>query len=337
VFKVFDRKSLEGLTEVELVRLAQSVFGFGVYESFSGKNSLIKSFLKVQEKELGSSRVSVGELELCSRYLGFSRFTYPGLYEKFFRSLTGNVSDLCEIVADQLIIEPGGVRVDKPSVCSVDQSVFESSVAMTAEILRRNSSGFVRGRDMGQRLVCGSRGASVLLTSVLKSMFYPARVRVGFVGGRGPASTLEGNWFVEVREVRDNGWKILDLSRSVAVEKDRNCYEVGRRSSGSSAIVWRGIRNRELDGNLFSFCGVTGPEAVLKMLIFDFNSLMGEEVPERFVHSLMTNGALGVDSVRTLDELATLMLDVDKNIDALQVVWDNDVWLKGENRFVVNL
>jgi hypothetical protein len=328
------------MTEAELVRLRQVVFGMGLSEAFSGKNALVKSFLKLLAKDAESDWIG-----LCSRYLGFGKYTYPGLYEDFFRSLPSEVKVLCELVSSQLLVlnsgNVAGFEMDKPLsyllLGNTDNVVFDSAASMVAELFRREPLGFVGNRPVLRRLVSSSRNSSVLLASILKSMFFPARVRVGFVGGNKNALILGGNWFVEYLDVKGGEWKAIDLSRWSVVDEDKNRFEVGHEFIGSAASAWLGLRRKEFDPDRLSFCGICGAEAVLKMLIFDYSAVMGEEVPERFVHPLMMNDMINVDSVRSLDNVAKLMLDVDRNVSELQKIWDTDNYLKGENSFVVNL
>lgn len=93
-----------------------------------------------------------------------------------------------------------------------------------------------------------------------------------------------------------------------------------------SADTWLKIRERKLDGNKFVYAGgLKSLEAAIRVLFYDFHSIMNNEISYKFQPAYIDGkfNQLAESDFAEIDNLATLMLDPDKNFDALKTLWEN--------------
>lgn len=161
--------------------------------------------------------------EMRKHYLEYGPFTYPGLYEEYFRSLPDDPSELGHLISHQIIhrvtLREGNKNANFDlrygdmdrwpwyrSECQDD--IYLTAPAIAAGLFRLDGRGFVPDRAVEHKLVLTCRFVSVLVTSIYKAKGVPCRSRAGFAPYIGENSM--DHWINQVWLPQEGRWLTFD-------------------------------------------------------------------------------------------------------------------------------
>ena len=282
-------------------------------------------------------------------YKKTSLYTDLGLYTDFAKNLPNDINELCLLQRNQIIHpfdlsnevmrndsnSPYGdmMKVSKTSL-RYENDIFPTAQAVLAELLRRDKNYSIDRKIEDKVHVC-CREQTILLASILKSKNIPARARSGFAKYVSASGTQAGDhWITEYYSSTNKRWTLVDAD--IYFDKDIldfDLLDIPRQNFIFGAEAYLGIRENKFKSEeiYYSSSPLTfGLNASIRGLFFDFHSLMNDEII--FLHLpkyiIDKNFKLSEEEFIELDNLAKLMLDPDKNFDALLGIWENNEKLR---------
>jgi len=105
-----------------------------------------------------------------------------------------------------------------------------------------------------------------------------------------------------------------------------NQYDIPDNRFDWAADTWLKIRRNSIDGERFVYAGGTKSlEAVIRVLFYDFHSLMNNEISYKFQPTYIDGkfSRLTESDFAKIDRLADLMVYPDKNFDHLKDLLEN--------------
>ncbi|MDE7357932.1 MAG: transglutaminase-like domain-containing protein, partial [Lachnospiraceae bacterium] len=164
--------------------------------------------------------------EMLQYYMETSVYTDVGIYKEFILSLPDDISSLGMLVCDQIthpsmyFTEPSPYLEDvyygkfsaypKRRFKNEDE-LYITAAAMIAGILRLDSTGFTKNRDVTKRITVSCRQASVLFSAILKAKGIPCRCRAGFMDFGDAGESFMEHWVNEYWDFNDNRWVLADV------------------------------------------------------------------------------------------------------------------------------
>lgn len=277
--------------------------------------------------------------EVLEFYKNVSMYTNYGTYKEYFKSLPDDLEELTKLINDQYIhrvvlfrsyLKNNKIKDEYPwyKYRSHDD-VLLTVPSITAELFRLDSKGFTHGRENKNKVIITCRYASILLASILKAKGYSARVRSGF-GKYFYEDKYIDHWLVEYYNEDSDKWILVDTDKiKCSMFKNYKNTDVNRSYYYTAAQAWLEVRrgkenvDKFLHGNY-----IKGLDMLARSLFYDFHSLMNDEISYMFFPTFIDEKSeffrLSVDELKEFDDLATLMLDPDKNFDELRYLFDND-------------
>lgn len=278
-------------------------------------------------------------------YKKTSPYTDLGLYTDFAKNLTNDINELCLLQRNQIIHpfdlsnevmrndsnSPYGdmTKVSKTSL-RYENDIFPTAQAVLAELLRRDKNYSINRKIEDKVHVC-CREQAILLASILKSKNIPARARSGFAKYVSASGRQAGDhWITEYYSSTNKRWTLVDADMYFDKDiLDFDLLDIPRQNFIFGAEAYLGIRENKFKSEeiYYSSSPLTfGLNASIRGLFFDFHSLMNDEII--FLHLpkyiIDKNFKLSEEEFIELDNLAKLMLDPDKNFDALLGIWENN-------------
>lgn len=276
-------------------------------------------------------------------YLARSMFTDPGRYKDTLTRLPDDVREIGSIVRSSFIhrtiLTQGntGANADlrfgdmtrMPLWRQPEDDNLMTAVAMLAELHRRDERGLVADRKTEDKLVLTCRYDSILMASILKSKGVPARVRSGFA----PYFSFVSNgrsadhWINQYWSDIEQRWITIDVDGSLSHEGDFDAYDMPDGAFDWSAKAWLGVRHGKTKPEYYwNAGGFDGLMAISWELFYDFHCLMNNEIvyyhhPKMVCYKEFPK--LSEEQLAEIDELATLMLSPDENLDELLNIWDS--------------
>lgn len=282
-------------------------------------------------------------------YKKTSPYTDLGLYTDFAKNLPNDINELCLLQRNQIIHpfdlsnevmrndsnSPYGdmMKVSKTSL-RYENDIFPTAQAVLAELLRRDKNYSIDRKIEDKVHVC-CREQTILLASILKSKNIPARARSGFAKYVSASGTQAGDhWITEYYSSTNKRWTLVDADMYFDKDiLDFDLLDIPRQNFIFGAEAYLGIRENKFKSEeiYYSSSPLTfGLNASIRGLFFDFHSLMNDEII--FLHLpkyiIDKNFKLSEEEFIELDNLAKLMLDPDKNFDALLGIWENNEKLR---------
>jgi len=277
--------------------------------------------------------------KILDHFREYSQFTYPGLYEKYLKSLPNDIRELGYLVRMQLVhrttLTDGntGTNADKkygdmtriPWWRQAEDDNFNTAVAIIAELFRRDVNGFTSKRKAEDKLVLTCRHTAILMASILKAKGIPCRVRSGYA----PYFENEGgvsadHWINEYWNKEKNRWVIIDVDGSLH-KTGFDMYDIPADAFDYPALAWLNIREGKVDPDHFwNAKPATGLKVVGWALFYDLHCLMNNEIiyihNPKYLYHKWDN--LEEKDRKELDRLAKVMLAPDKNFDNLVKIWN---------------
>ncbi len=291
--------------------------------------------------------------DILNFYLQTSIYTNYYPFADYYRSLPDNIEELSKLLCHQVIHRTKLIRsyLNKPRNYEnelelnkikeqypwyknrCDDDILLTAPAITAELFRQDQRGFVMDREIKDKVVITCRYVAVLLASILKAKGIPARCRSGyadyFLNERG--QNFYDHWIVQYYNAKEKRWVNVDPDGEY--NGTFNQYDFPNKEFKWIAEVWLNVRagnddyKRYIHGSSYN-----GLNNLAYALFFDFHSLMNDEISYLFFPTMFDKDEefnnLTEEELSRLDNLATLMLDVDKNFDELRYLFRNDKWLR---------
>lgn len=277
--------------------------------------------------------------DILNFYKEVSIYTNYGAYKNYFKSLPDDLRELTLLINDQYIhrvvlfksyLRDEKIKYEYPWFdYRTHDDILVTVPAIAAELFRRDARGFTHGRETKDKVVITCRYASILLASILKAKGYSARVRSGFAKYIDSNSYVD-HWVVEYYNPDLEKWIMVDADETdCTLFKHYDNTNVNRSYFFTTAQAWLDARSGKEDVNKFihgSF--MKGLDMLGRSLFFDFHALMNDEISYMFSPTYIDEKSeffkFSVDELKELDDLATLMLDPDKNFDELCYLFKND-------------
>jgi hypothetical protein len=162
------------------------------------------------------------------------------------------------------------------------------------------------------------------MASILKSKGIPCRCRSGFAPYLTPTQSVD-HWVAEYWDDGQSRWVALDAD-GLFDGLDFDQFDIPRDRFDWAAESWLKIRRGQTNGDRFVYAGgLKGIEAAVRAVIYDFHSLMNDEISYRFMPKYLDGKVsdLSEPELAEIDDLAELMTDPDEHFHELKDVWDN--------------
>ena len=280
--------------------------------------------------------------EILNHYLEFGTYTYPGLYlDKLKNDLPKNIKEIGLFVRKSLIhrttLEAGntgsnsdlkyGDMTKVPWFRQPEDDVLPTATAMLSELYRRDSNGFSLTKKEEDKLILTCRYVSILIASILKSKGIAARVRAGFAGYFEGIPRTYDHWINQYWDESQQRWVTIDVDGSLH-DLDFDPYDIPHDKFDWAAESWLKVRqNKENSERYWNAMPFSGLITIAWQLFYDFHSLMNSEIIYMHHPKSATFGkffSLTKEELGKIDSLANLMLEPDKNFDALKEIWNTD-------------
>ncbi len=277
-----------------------------------------------------------------AHFLTAGPYTCAGPYRDFYQSLPDDPRELGNLLSHQILhrvtlhegnlganddLRYGDMREYPWHRMRCEDDIFLTAPAMTAELLRLDSRGFLPDRKVEHKLVLTCRYVSVLVSAIYKAKGIPCRSRAGFAPYFKPGVSMD-HWINQVWDSRENRWRTIDadgLYREELMGIDQ--YDLKESEFHWAAGSWLAIRRGKTDGKEFLYAdglGTCSLRAVIRYLFYDFHALMNDDISYLFLPAYIDGklDSLTERDLEELDGLAELMLSPDENFSALQTLWD---------------
>ena len=281
--------------------------------------------------------------EILEFYRKTSTYTDLGYYKEFAKNLPNDIEKLC-ILQRMQIIHPcafvdKSIRTKKDCFwgdmtkvpkerLEYEEDIYPTAQSIIAELLRKNSAYNIK-REAKDKVHITCRGQAILLASILKSKGIPARARSGFAEYIHYDGIYYDHWITEYFDEKEKRWKLVDADEHCPDHEmgfDLNDIPYDKFLFGAEAYL--GIRENKYKHEtiLYSSAPPTlGLKASIKVLFFDFHSLMNNEII--FLHMPKyirdKNFELTEGEYKELEDLARLMINPNENFEKLYEIWEN--------------
>ena len=220
-------------------------------------------------------------------------------------------------------------EVPKTSLVFEDD-VFPTAISMLSELLRRDNK-YGLNRRVEDKIHVTCRGEAILLAAILKAKEISCRVRAGFCEYLRHDGIYYDHWITEYYNTHDCRWILVDADNQwddKLIDFDLN--DLPRNMFLFGAEAYLKLRNDKIKNEniLYSSDPVTiGMDAAIRVLFYDFHSLMNNEIYYDFVpkYVLDKNFHLDEEELRELDSLANLLLKPNDNFDELINIWNHNL------------
>ena len=274
-------------------------------------------------------------------YLEYGMFTYPGLYEDYFKSLSNDIREIGYLLRWSFIhrttLDAGnkftnsdlkfGDMKKVPWYRQAEDDNLVTAVSIIAELFRRDSKGLTKERRVEDKVVLTCRHLTILFASILKAKGMSTRVRSGFAGYWPWAKVNGDHWINQYWDKKEERWISVDVDGSFH-DTGFDMYDVPDGKFEFSANAWLDVRENKVDGKHFwNSDGTHGLVVVAWELFYDFHCLMNSEIiylhhPKPAMYHEFIK--LPESKLKEIDQLAKLMLEPDENFEKLQKIWDTN-------------
>lgn len=291
--------------------------------------------------------------DILNFYLQTSVYTNYYPFVEYYRGLPDDIQELSKLLYHQVIhrselirsylnktreyenpFEINKIKEQYPWYKNrCDDDILLTAPAITAELFRQDPRGFIMGREVKDRVVITCRYVAVLLASILKAKGIPARCRSGYADYflKERDKIFYDHWIVQYYNAKEKRWVNVDPDGDYKVSF--NQYDFPNKEFKWIAEVWLNVRNGQDDYKRYIHgSSYNDLNNLAYALFFDFHSLMNDEISYLFFPTMFDKkdefNNLTEEELSKLDNLATLMLEPDKNFDELRYLFRNDKWLR---------
>lgn len=283
--------------------------------------------------------------KIINFYKKTSSYTYLGLYQKMMKSLPDDIKKLCLLQRKQMI-HPSiflnakirnckncfwGDMTEITNTCLLrEDDILPTAISMIGELLRKNKD-YSLNREAKYKIFVTCRGQAILLAATLKAKGIAARVRSGFAQYPKNNGVYWDHWITEYYNEKEKRWILVDADCCCNDNLDFNIYDIPRNQFITAAQLWMAFRKDKLHliklGH--AYYGMENTqliEILTTALFYDFHCLMNNEIIYVHLPKYLKDKKflLDDDDYIELDQLATAMLDPDKNFHLLEKIWNNE-------------
>lgn len=277
-----------------------------------------------------SKRDNASELAFYRQY-GF--FTNPGEYETMYANLPDSIPELCKIIKAQLIHPFADLHQYRdviPEERSCEDLKYPTVQTILAGLKQYNPDGLILNRKPADRLVVSCRYHAILLASILKYKGIPARVRYGFANYLLPGYHI-CHAICEVWNKNENRW--------ILVDPDRQKVDIPKGQFQFAHNVWIDDLNNKIESDKYGVPGYWGSNVILLGLCQDLASVLGNEhiyynVPPLVADETTSYKTMSTDNIALMNNVATLLENVDGNLNELKKIYKKNKQLHLSNSFV---
>lgn len=272
-------------------------------------------------------------------------FTDLGYYKEFAKQLPDDIEELCVLqrmqiihpvvfLNDTLIREKNntfwGDMTEIPvTKLTFEDELFPTAISMLSELLRRDEK-YSINRKAVDKIHVTCRGQAILLCSILKAKGYAARVRSGFAPYIRWDGVFYDHWITEYYKEDEKRWILVDADVHCSEhEIGFNLNNIPRNQFLFGGEAYLGMKRKEYKEASILYASdppTLGMKAAIRGLIYDFHSIMNDEIPfyhiPRYIQN--QNFELMESEYEELEELAELMLEPDQNFDKLLEIWNTN-------------
>jgi len=279
--------------------------------------------------------------KILDHYLEYGTFTYPGIYEEYFKSLPSDIKEIGHLLRWSFIhrttLDAGNTFTNSdlkfgdmkkvPWYRQAEDDNLTTAVSIIAELFRRDGKGLTKERLVEDKVVLTCRHLTILFASILKAKGIPTRVRSGFAGYWPWAKVSSDHWINQYWDKKKERWISVDVDGSFH-DTGFDMYDIPEGKFEFSAKAWLDARQNKVEGKHFwNSDGTKGLVVIAWELFYDFHCLMNSEIiylhhPKLAMYREF--GKLTGSKLKEIDQLADLMLDPDENFDKLQKIWETN-------------
>lgn len=259
---------------------------------------------------------------------------YEGFYN-YFKSLPDDLDELSKLIRNNIMHRVTLLKAFKTGNESItkkypwyrnrcDDDILLTAPAMMSELFRQDKRGLTNSRRVEDMIVVTCRYVSVLTASILKAKGMIVRVRSGFAPWIRENEACD-HWICQYYNKAEKRWVDYDVDEQIHDDKTKKII--------TAAQSWLSVRAGKVDVNYFVHGTKTrGLPMLARSLFFDFHALMNDEISYLFFPTYIDTDKeffkLSTDELKELDDLATLMLEPDKNFDQLRYIFRQDKKLR---------
>lgn len=273
--------------------------------------------------------------DILNFYKETSMYTnYIGFYD-YFKSLPDDLEELRKLIRKNIIHRVDLLKAFLTNDEAItkhypwyrnrcDDDVLLTAPAMMAELFRQDQRGLTNDRKVEDMIVVTCRYVSVLTASILKAKGYSVRVRSGFAPWIRENEACD-HWICQYYNHNEQRWVDYDVDEEVHDDPSKKLI--------MAAEAWLDVRAGKKECNYFvhGSC-LKGLPMLARSIFFDFHALMNDEISYLFFPTYIDTNEeffnLSTDELKELDDLATLLLDPDKNFDEIKYLFRNDQKLR---------
>lgn len=268
-------------------------------------------------------------------------FTYPGLYENYFKSLPDDIRKIGRLVRWSMIHRTTldwknkGTNSDLkfgdvtkiPWYRQPEDDNLVTATSIIAELFRRDVRGFTAKRNVEDKVILTCRYIAILMASILKAKGIPIRVRSGFAGYWPWTKVISDHWINQYWNKEKNRWVTIDVDGSFH-NVGFDMYDIPDGKFDYSANAWLNVRQGKVNGEHFwNASDFSGLIVIAWELFYDFHCLMNNEIS--YLHHpkivmLDEFKKLSDSKLKEIDHLAKLLQKPDENFNELQKIWQTN-------------
>jgi hypothetical protein len=281
---------------------------------------------------------------ILKHYKSTGAYTYAGAYENYYKSLPDTIEELGRLICSQVIhratLAEGNTNANAHLIYGdmnkfpwhrlrCEDDILLSAVAMTAELFRLDNKGFHLEREVQNKIVVTCRYVSVLMSAILKAKGIPCRSRAGFTSYFSENESGD-HWINQYWNEKDKRWVTFDADGFFEeISLGFNQFDIPEHQFDWAAKTWLDVRANRVDGTRYIYSdglGTNSLKAIIRAIFYDFHSLMNNEISYKFqpcyIDGKFEN--LSEADFQEIDQLATILLDPDKNFDKLIDIWNTN-------------
>ena len=273
--------------------------------------------------------------DIADFYKQTSMYTnYEGFYN-YFKSLPDDLDELSKLIRNNIMHRVTLIKAFKTGNESItkkypwyrnrcDDDILLTAPKKISELIRQNTISLTNSRRVEDMIVVTCRYVSVLTASILKAKGMIVRVRSGFAPWIRENEACD-HWICQYYNKTEKRWVDYDVDEQIHDDKPKKII--------TAAQSWLSVRSGKVDVNYFVHGTKTrGLPMLARSLFFDFHALMNDEISYLFFPTYIDTDKeffkLSTDELKELDDLATLMLEPDKNFDQLRYIFRQDKKLR---------
>lgn len=273
--------------------------------------------------------------DILDFYKKTSMYTnYVGFYD-YFKSLPDDLEELRKLIRNNIIHRVDLFKAFLTNDETItkhypwyrnrcDDDILLTAPAMMAELFRQDKRGLINDRKVEDMIVVTCRYVSVLTASILKAKGYSVRVRSGFAPWIRKTEACD-HWICQYYNNDEERWVDYDVDEEIHDDPSKKLI--------MAAEAWLDVRAGKKECNYFvhGSC-IKGLPMLARSVFFDFHALMNDEISYLFFPTYIDTNEeffnLSTEELKEIDDLATLLLEPDKNFDEIKYLFRNDQKLR---------